>query len=113
MRIKITPSFWMVLFLLAEDEGFEPPQTESESGVLPLHKSSVWGTVVLYPIFGKSQGLFCFFDFSFLGGSMRGARLPSPLRGTLLINAGARVRCVWRMVSAATFRTNCQLSIVN
>ena len=22
---------------LAEDEGFEPPQTESESGVLPLH----------------------------------------------------------------------------
>ena len=22
-------------FLLAEDEGFEPPQTESESGVLP------------------------------------------------------------------------------
>ena len=26
---------------LAEDEGFEPPQTESESGVLPLHKSSV------------------------------------------------------------------------
>ena len=25
------------IFLLAEDEGFEPPQTESESGVLPLH----------------------------------------------------------------------------
>ena len=24
---------------LAGDEGFEPPQTESESGVLPLHKS--------------------------------------------------------------------------
>jgi len=23
--------------LMAEDEGFEPPQTESESGVLPLH----------------------------------------------------------------------------
>ena len=29
-------------FFLAEDEGFEPPQTESESGVLPLHKSSIW-----------------------------------------------------------------------
>ena len=28
-------------FFLAEDEGFEPPQTESESGVLPLHKSSI------------------------------------------------------------------------
>ena len=28
--------------VLAEDEGFEPPQTESESGVLPLHKSSIW-----------------------------------------------------------------------
>ena len=25
------------VFILAEDEGFEPPQTESESGVLPLH----------------------------------------------------------------------------
>ena len=24
---------------MAGDEGFEPPQTESESGVLPLHKS--------------------------------------------------------------------------
>ena len=32
---------------LAEDEGFEPPQTESESGVLPLHKSSKCGTVLL------------------------------------------------------------------
>ena len=28
-------------FFMAEDEGFEPPQTESESGVLPLHKSSI------------------------------------------------------------------------
>ena len=27
---------------MAEDEGFEPPQTESESGVLPLLKSSMW-----------------------------------------------------------------------
>ena len=25
-------------FLLAEDEGFEPPQTESESGVLPFNR---------------------------------------------------------------------------
>ena len=47
-----------VLFFLAEDEGFEPPQTESESGVLPLHKSSTFGTVLLYPIFGKCQALF-------------------------------------------------------
>ena len=30
------------LFFLAGDEGFEPPQTESESGVLPLHKSPKW-----------------------------------------------------------------------
>ena len=29
-------------YFLAEDEGFEPPQTESESGVLPLHKSPKW-----------------------------------------------------------------------
>ena len=27
---------------LAGDEGFEPPQTESESGVLPLHKSPLF-----------------------------------------------------------------------
>ena len=33
----------VVFFVLAEDEGFEPPQTESESGVLPLHKSSIYG----------------------------------------------------------------------
>ena len=32
---KSHPNGW--LFLLAEDEGFEPPRTESESGVLPLH----------------------------------------------------------------------------
>ena len=32
---------WCLFFFLAEDEGFEPPQTESESGVLPLHKSSM------------------------------------------------------------------------
>ena len=30
------------VFFLAGDEGFEPPQTESESGVLPLHKSPKW-----------------------------------------------------------------------
>ncbi len=29
-----------VLGYLAADEGFEPSQTESESGVLPLHKSA-------------------------------------------------------------------------
>ena len=32
---------------LAEDEGFEPPQTESESGVLPLHKSSICPSLVV------------------------------------------------------------------
>ena len=31
--------FGLRIFHLAGDEGFEPPQTESESGVLPLHKS--------------------------------------------------------------------------
>ena len=34
-------------FFLAEDEGFEPPQTESESGVLPLHKSSICAPLAL------------------------------------------------------------------
>ena len=31
----------------ASSFSFEPPQTESESGVLPLHKSSKFGTVLL------------------------------------------------------------------
>ena len=43
------------LLFVAEDEGFEPPQTESESGVLPLHKSSIYRTLILYPIFQKCQ----------------------------------------------------------
>ena len=40
---------------MAEDEGFEPPQTESESGVLPLHKSSICRTFILYPKIPESQ----------------------------------------------------------
>ena len=52
--------------LMAEDEGFEPPQTESESGVLPLHKSSISQSEhscapthdLLYPLFSKCQALF-------------------------------------------------------
>ena len=52
---KKAPATKVVGAFLAEDEGFEPPQTESESGVLPLHKSSMNRTVVLYPIFSKSQ----------------------------------------------------------
>ena len=36
---------------MAEDEGFEPPQTESESGVLPLHKSSIAGTFLIIRTF--------------------------------------------------------------
>ena len=51
-----------VAFFLAEDEGFEPPQTESESGVLPLHKSSMClARVSLYSHTEKSQEVFsCF-----------------------------------------------------
>ena len=33
---------------MAEDEGFEPPQTESESGVLPLHKSSKHNNSIIH-----------------------------------------------------------------
>ena len=36
-----SPTTEVVGLFMAEDEGFEPPQTESESGVLPLHKSSM------------------------------------------------------------------------
>ena len=48
---------WSV-FLLAEDEGFEPPQTESESGVLPLHKSSIAGTFIIIRTFLKMSRSF-------------------------------------------------------
>ena len=41
-EVKKRPTAKAVRRFLAEDEGFEPPQTESESGVLPLHKSSWW-----------------------------------------------------------------------
>ena len=34
---KKVPATNVVGTFLAEDEGFEPPHTESESGVLPLH----------------------------------------------------------------------------
>ena len=47
-------------FLLAEDEGFEPPQTESESGVLPLHKSSIWNGFIICNFQKKSSTFFRF-----------------------------------------------------
>ena len=53
------------VFVLAEDEGFEPPQTESESGVLPLHKSSIAGTfVIILTFLEKSRSFLKFFIFS-------------------------------------------------
>ena len=56
--IKATPK-GCGFYYLAEDEGFEPPQTESESGVLPLHKSSMLAlTVLLYAKKSKCQVLF-------------------------------------------------------
>ena len=45
---------------MAEDEGFEPPQTESESGVLPLHKSSIWNGFIIRKISEKSSSIFHF-----------------------------------------------------
>ena len=44
------------LLFLAEDEGFEPPQTESESGVLPLHKSSKRNVIIIRIFSEKSRG---------------------------------------------------------
>ena len=53
---------------LAEDEGFEPPQTESESGVLPLHKSSMRGTkMIILKLPKKSSPFFKNFHFSSQG----------------------------------------------
>ena len=55
---------------LAEDEGFEPPQTESESGVLPLHKSSMSrGQHGYYTqLSEKVKYFFRFFQTFFCGG---------------------------------------------
>ena len=56
---KIKATLLGGFYFLAEDEGFEPPQTESESGVLPLYKSSMLDlTVLLYAKKSKSQALF-------------------------------------------------------
>ena len=53
------------LVFMAEDEGFEPPQTESESGVLPLHKSSIAGTFIIIRTFLKmSRSFLKFFQIS-------------------------------------------------
>ena len=59
---KSHPNGW--LLLLAEDEGFEPPQTESESGVLPLHKSSIARTfIIIHKHWEKSRGFSKFLFF--------------------------------------------------
>ena len=56
IKRKTTPNG--VVFFLAEDEGFEPPQTESESGVLPLHKSSIAGTFIIIRTFSEMSSSF-------------------------------------------------------
>ena len=48
------------LFLLAAEEGFEPSQTESESGVLPLHNSA--RTCVIIPHFFNLSSSFLKFS---------------------------------------------------
>ena len=55
---KKSPTAKAVGDFLAEDEGFEPPQTESESGVLPLHKSSKWDFLIIRK-WGKKSRSFC------------------------------------------------------
>ncbi len=52
--------------LIAEDEGFEPPHTESESGVLPLHKSSISGTDIIIADNPKKSSIILHFRKSFL-----------------------------------------------
>ena len=49
---------------MAEDEGFEPPQTESESGVLPLHKSSVCRVYYMHFCENVKDFFFFFYFFS-------------------------------------------------
>ena len=63
---KRHPNGWR--FCLAEDEGFEPPQTESESGVLPLHKSSKRNKIIIHNPREKSSTFFKIFQIIFPRG---------------------------------------------
>ena len=56
---------------MAEDEGFEPPQTESESGVLPLHKSSMQLLDYYIRFFGNVKNYFSIFGKIRVGGPTR------------------------------------------
>ena len=68
------------LLFLAEDEGFEPPQTESESGVLPLHKSSIGNDLIIRKTAKKSSSFWPFYKFNyFLPPVPRGKAYPSGL----------------------------------
>ena len=60
---KEKPHRMVWFFFLAEDEGFEPPQTESESGVLPLHKSSKRDYVIIRTRQKKSSIFYHIYDF--------------------------------------------------
>ena len=108
-----TPNFFRNQAFLAEDEGFEPPQTESESGVLPLHKSSIfpWGTLLLYPIFRKCQGQFLefpgfFSDCQVSANRKKMHRMTSGLNGQILRLSGGHflfvfvefAECPWYIV---------------
>ena len=77
-------------YFLAEDEGFEPPQTESESGVLPLHKSSIWNGFIIRNFSEKSSPIFYFLpDFS---GSAEIPRYDSALYQGMFSPANTRFR---------------------
>ena len=123
---KSHPLGW--LFLLAEDEGFEPPQTESESGVLPLHKSSIfpWGTLLLYPIFRKCQGHFLefpgfFSDCQVSANRKKMHRMISGLNGQILRLSGGHflfvfvefAECPWYIVKYRMDKNAYRLSAVN
>ena len=120
------PEGWPLL--LAEDEGFEPPQTESESGVLPLHKSSIFprGTLLLYPIFRKCQGHFLefpgfFSDCQVSANRKKMHRMISGLNGQILRLSGGHflfvfvefAECPWYIVKYRMDKNAYRLSAVN
>ena len=105
-----TPPEW-VAFRLAEDEGFEPPQTESESGVLPLHKSSICGTglIILYirekssPILKKVK-IFFRAHFSSQG---KGFPARTSSRRKRNVSSSPRSRSMVRMYSSSCWVLGC------
>ena len=90
-------------YFLAEDEGFEPPQTESESGVLPLHKSSKLNVIIIRKRRKKSSYFYALFIFYSFCSHGKGFPAKTSLRRYANVASSPASRSIVRMyVSSCT-----------